>query len=114
MNPGIVIAARLGTHGGGGDRGSLSPPVPWPPPRPPPSASLEAALPGLMCLMRSLRIHLRLLDAVITAAPLPSQPLPLAGQTTGCGDGDVALATWEGVWGCLGVGRTLPAGLELL
>lgn len=65
MNPGIVIAARLGTRGEGETEASLSP-VPWP--RlgllPAPAPSPEAALPGLM---RSLRIHLRLLDAVITA-----------------------------------------------
>lgn len=94
MNPGIVIAARLGTKGGGGDRGeSVSCPL-LPPPRLGllPAPSLEAALPGLMRLMWSLQIHLRFLDAVITAAPLPSQPLPLAGQTAGCGD--VALAAW--------------------
>lgn len=75
MNPGIVIAARLGTWGEGETEASLSP-VPGPRLGLLPAPSPEAALPGLM---RSLRIHLRLLDAVITAALLPSQPLPLAG-----------------------------------
>lgn len=67
-------------------------------------------MPGLMLLMSSLQMHLRFLDAVITEASLPLQPLPLAGQAAGCGggDGDVALAAGgasAGGWEWAGAAR---------